>query len=314
MKNLIITADDYGVFPSINQGVKEAIERAKVNSVACLANYAESVKNVKELIAEFGDKIDIGCHLSISSGRPLVVNNNPTFTRGVYFRDFSELDIDGIEKQAQELRKELEAQVQVFLDNGIAVKHLSCHHNTLTTVGGLFKVYLEVAARFGIPMRSVNTQPDKKDARYRFVLELLLMDNVPLKKLKEIRLFRKTIKQVLESYPEIKTPAILETRHYGPIPLIDVWEIGVEKRKREKHEELRNFLLEFIKGDATTAELMVHLISYQDYLSGIDDEIDYPGINTKYFDSRQIELRSILEFDFMSYQEAIRMGSWRDVG
>ena len=49
MKNLIITADDYGVFPSINQGVKEAILNGKVNSVACLANYKDSVKNVKSL-------------------------------------------------------------------------------------------------------------------------------------------------------------------------------------------------------------------------------------------------------------------------
>ena len=173
MKNLIVTADDYGVFPSINNGVKEAIRKGKVNSVACFSNHKDSVKNVNELLDEFGNKVDIGCHFTLSSGEPLIVKNNEAFTHGKNFNDFSNLDIDGILKQPNELKKELIAQVQVFMDHQIPVTHLSCHCNTLTTVKGLFKTYLEVAALFKIPMRSVNIQPDKKDNSYRMALNLM---------------------------------------------------------------------------------------------------------------------------------------------
>jgi len=310
MKQLIVTADDYGVFPSINEGVKLAIRRGNLNSAACFSNHSHSVKHIRELTDEFGNTVDIGCHLTISSGRPLHVAGNPAFTRGDYFRDFSELDIDAILKQPEELKKELVAQIQVLLDNGIAVNHLSCHHNTLTTVRGLMQVYLEVAAQFNLPMRSVNIQPEKKDSNYRLVLDLLLADNVPVKTLKEINRFKKEIAQMVRDFGTVKTPDWLESSHYGPLPLIDVWENGVERRKREKHADLDKFIKGFLNSTSNCAELMLHLIQYQDHLSGLDDAVDYPGVNTKYFDSRQIELRSILDFNFGAYQ-GLTMGSWK---
>ena len=54
---------------------------------------------------------------------------------------------------------------------------------------------------------------------------------------------------------------------------------------------------------------MVHLVNYQDYLSGLDEDIDYTGVNTKYFDSRQIEQKSILEFDY-TIAPNISLGGW----
>ena len=312
MKNLIVTADDYGVFPSINEGVKEAIRNGKVNSVACLTNYVDSVKNAKELINEFGDKVDIGCHFTLSSGQPLIVKNNSAFTNGGYFHDFSNFDINAIETQLDELKKELIAQVEVFKDNQVPVNHLSCHCNTLTTVKSLMQVYLDVAAKFKIPMRSVNIQPESKDSSYRLVLDILLADNVPLKKLKELKNFKKEIKQVVADYALVKTPGLLESRHYGPLPMIIITDFAVDRRKNQKHADLKRFLKEFEKSEHTNAELMLHLINYQDYLSGVDEEIDYPGINSKYFDSRQIEQKSILEFDF-SVSPNITLGRWNNV-
>lgn len=312
MKNLIVTADDYGVYPSINQGVKEAIRNGKVNSVACFSNYTDSVKNVKELMDEFGSKVDIGCHFTLSSGQPLIVKNNDAFTNGNYFKDFSDFSIDRVLGQTEELKKELIAQVQVFKDNQIPVNHLSCHCNTLTTVKGLLQVYLDVAAMFKIPMRSVNIQPEKKDSSYRLVLNLLLADNVPAKTLKEIRNFRKEINQFVADYNLVKTPGLLESRHYGPLPMAIITDPRIDRRKNEKHADLRKFLKEYEASEYTNAELMLHLVNYQDYLSGVDEDIDYSGVNTKYFDSRQIEQKSILEFDF-SVNPNITLGGWRNV-
>jgi len=159
MKKLIVTADDFGVFPSVNQGIKEAILDGKVNSVACISNYKDSVKNAKDLLNEVVNKTDIGVHLTISSGKPLVLNSNSSFIHNGYFKPFGELDIDDIEKQLPELKRELIAQVEVLKDSNVPVNHISCHHNTLTTTKALFQTYLEVANKFNFPMRSVNLIP-----------------------------------------------------------------------------------------------------------------------------------------------------------
>ena len=121
MNKLIITADDFGVFPSINQAVKTAVLQGKVNSVACIANYKDSVKNVKQLINAVGNKAEIGCHLTITSGTPLTITQHEFFCKGQFFNSFGNLNIDGLEKETDLLEKELKAQIETFLDNGIAI-------------------------------------------------------------------------------------------------------------------------------------------------------------------------------------------------
>ncbi len=314
MKNLIVTADDYGVFPSVNQGVKDAIRNNKVNSVACIPNYKDSVKNVKELIAEFGAKADIGCHLTISSGEALTVQNHEAFCYGNTFRPFSNLNIDAIEEVPELLEKELKAQVQVFLDNGIPISNLSCHHTTLTTTAGLFKVYLKVANEFKLPIRSVNISPAAKDCTYRNILNLMLIRYVPMRKLKEMRKFGKEINEFLNMYEaKILTPNLLESSHYGPIPQAGFLDIAAPIEIKQKHKNLRSFFKDFVADEnKTSAELMVHLISEDLNLLEQDDAIDYPGIDQNYFDSRMLEYRSLNAFDFSAYPE-VKMGFWKEL-
>ena len=314
MKNLIITADDFGVFPSINQGVKEAVLAGKVNSVAALSNHSDSVTNVKELISEVGNKAEIGCHLTISSGKPLTIQNNNAFMTGNYFKSFGELKVTAIEKQTEELEKELTAQVQLFLDSGIPITNLSCHHSTLSFTQGLFDVYLKIAEKFNLPIRSINVIPEKKDNTYRTVLELMLWDDLPNSKLAEIKRFGKEITHYLKhNRPMIKTPGALESRHYGPMPLVDIWDVSIPRRVKQKHKDIINFIEEFKTSEFMAAELMLHLIKDDIYLYELDEEIDYPGINKKYFDSRKVEFESIKSFDFNQYSSIIKTGSWKEL-
>ncbi|MBA2611001.1 MAG: ChbG/HpnK family deacetylase [Bacteroidetes bacterium] len=313
MKNLIVTADDFGVFPSINQGVKDAIRNNKVNSVACIANYKDSVKNVKELIAEFGTKADIGCHLTISSGNALTVQNNDAFCYGNTFRPFSNLNINAIEAVPKLLEKELKAQVQVFLDNGIPVSNLSCHHTTLTTTAGLFKVYLKVAEDLKLPIRSINLSPGGKDCTFRTVLDIMLLRYVPLKKLREVRKFGREINNYYSNFEiKILAPNILECSHYGPIPQSGFLDAAAKLEINHKHKRLNRFFKNFIANDKNCAELMVHLISDDLNLLEQDDGIDYPGIDQNYFDSRVLEYKSLNSYDLTQYPN-VRMGFWREL-
>ena len=77
MKKLIITTDDYGVIPSINSAIIEAINKNKVNSVAAFSNYDGSrkyksaVANAKILLDKTNGNVDLGCHVTITSGKPI---------------------------------------------------------------------------------------------------------------------------------------------------------------------------------------------------------------------------------------------------
>ncbi len=313
MKNLIVTADDYGVFPSINDGVKKSVLNGKVNSVACIANYKDSVKNVKDLINDVGNKAEIGCHLTISSGQALTVKGHDAFCYGDNFRPFSSLNIDAIEKVPDLLEKELKAQVQTFLDSGIAVTNLSCHHTTLTTTAGLFKVYLKVAEDLKLPIRSVNLSPSGKDCTFRTILDLMLVRYLPLKKLKEVKKFGKDINEYYSNFEvKILAPNILECSHYGPIPQAGFLDAFAKLEVNHKHKKLDSFFKDFISNDKTCSELMVHLITNDINLLATDDGIDYPGIDQNYFDSRALEFRSLNSYDLAQYPE-VRMGLWKDL-
>ncbi len=312
MKNLIVTADDFGVFPSINQGIKESVLSGKVNSVAAISNYIDSVKNLKALINEVGEKADIGCHLTISSGKPLTIQNNDVFVSGSYFTPFSKLRIDAAEKQSKILEKELKAQVEVFIDSGINIKHLSCHHSILTATKGLFKVYLEVTEHFKLPMRSVNIIPRRADRVYRSYLQLALLYKVPVSKLKEMMSFGNEISEFLKvNKPHIKTPAVVDSGHYGP--WINIWDLGLPKKIKNKHSHLSDFLNEFLTKDYAYAELMLHLSKKDSSLNKQDREIDYPGISQDYFESRNAEFHSINTFDFEKYSEKIKLADWKNL-
>lgn len=314
MKKLIITADDYGVYRSIDEGIMEAVKQGKVNSVACLVNHSGSIASIKNLYNEYGDRIDIGCHLTITSGKPITDNLGDEFLYKGNFRPFGELDIDAIEAKPQELKRELTAQVQTLLDNGIPIKHLSCHHNSLTTTRPLFEVYRQVAEQFGIPMRSVNIIPTKKDSHFRLALKLMLYDNVPARKLREMRRFGKRIYSICQKeYNQLRMPGVLETRHYGPLPFVEVWEAGSARRVARKHRDISKFIKELSGFDCNVGEMVVHLINYTSYLSGVDDEISYPGINERYFDSRNLEYQSLLGYDFNKHKLAITFGRWVDL-
>lgn len=314
MKKLIITADDFGIFPSINEGVKESVLLRKVNSVAAISNYKDSVKNVKELIETAGDKIEIGCHLTISSGKPILGFQHEAFTSAGYFRTFDNLKITQLEKNTELLEKELKAQVLTFIDSGIKVSNLSCHHTTLTFTPKLFNVYTKVAESFNFPMRSVDIIPFGKDNTYRSILQFLLLGNVPVTKLKEIKRFGTRITDHLKNEaPQIKTPSVLDSRHYGPAPFVEIMNFRVKELVRKKQSDISDFLEEFISHNYESAELMLHLIKDEINLREKDNEIDYPGISQKYFDSRNIEFLSINSFNFDPYLKRIEMGSWRDL-
>ncbi|MBL4755257.1 MAG: ChbG/HpnK family deacetylase [Flavobacteriales bacterium] len=307
MKKLIVTADDYGVFPSIDKGIISAVLANKVNSVAAFTNYKDSVANTLHLLEVTNGEVEVGCHLTITSGKPITNDKAKSLCKNGYFRQFNEFRR---EMDPAGLKSELNAQIKVFQDANIKLHHLTCHHNSLSLFPEYFEVYLEVARKHKLPIRSNNIHPPQHHSMYLQVLCYMLLDDLKLKDRKEIVTFGQEINTYFAKQANgVKSPDILESRHYGPIPMFSITKGQIAKKVRKKHSALDALFKSYVESNTySSMELMLHLA--QDEIPGFNEyeEIDYPGINRRYFDSRIVEFKSIMNYDLAKAE--VEMISW----
>lgn len=68
---LIICADDFGISPSVSNGILELLSKKRLTAVSCMVNYDKYITyQVKDLL-NFKSNCDIGLHLNLTSGKPL---------------------------------------------------------------------------------------------------------------------------------------------------------------------------------------------------------------------------------------------------
>jgi len=289
-KKVIVTTDDYGVNPNVNNAIIDAVNAGKVNSIAALPNYdgmtikrkkkyRTSAENAKRLLDKTNGKGEIGCHLTLTSGRPITKAKSMVDKDG-YFRGIYEFRRT---IKPKELREELNAQVKVFTEADIPLTHLSCHHNALTFFPELYKEYLKVCKDYKLAIRSANSRPRKSMNKFLSFLKIKLMDDMKKRDRKEIKRFSKKAPNqffVENIQGKFKTTSFHDSGHYGPIPGAPILE----------------FILHIAKNKLESPN------KYKD--------IDYPGVDLKYFDSRYLEYKSIMEFDFSKHPN-IELASWK---
>ncbi len=152
MKQLIITADDFG----FSSGVNRAIEQGWKNGLLTVASimpgapaFAEAVK-----ISRRNPGLQVGLHLTLVQGRsvlppaeiPALVDADGNFSThpvraGIrYFLD------RGLYCQ---LKREIEAQIKKVLDAGIALSHIDGHLN-IHLHPTVLRILVELMPRYGI--------------------------------------------------------------------------------------------------------------------------------------------------------------------
>ncbi len=155
-RKLIITADDYGYTDLIDQAILGAARAGRITAVSAFANYAfNELKTKIKLLRDEVPNIPIGLHLSITSGSPLThATSLMKKVKGKWqFKEPKEIVLKDID--LDEARTELVAQVVQMRQalNG-KIDHLSCHHNILYLMPGLFSLLLEIAKDEGIQLRT----------------------------------------------------------------------------------------------------------------------------------------------------------------
>jgi predicted glycoside hydrolase/deacetylase ChbG (UPF0249 family) len=149
MKWLIVNADDFGISERRNQGILEAHRKGIVTSASLLAYGAAFAGAVK--MARATPSLDIGLHLNLSEGEPLVLGHRTLV--GPDGRFFGKEEARrraraGLFDPA-EVEKETEAQIDQLRQAAIKVTHLDGHQH-IHIFGNLPAAIARTAARLGV--------------------------------------------------------------------------------------------------------------------------------------------------------------------
>ena len=147
---LIVNADDYGMSRGVSEGIRVAHREGIVTSASAIMTTECATE---ELLAarEEAPSLAFGVHLSMSCGRPVLP---PGKVRSLVSSDGSFLAAHAVRNvNLEELRQELRAQVEKFLETGVRLTHLNSHQCLLERDMAFFAEELDLADEFGVAVR-----------------------------------------------------------------------------------------------------------------------------------------------------------------
>ncbi len=154
-RKLIVNADDFGLTPGVSAGILYAHAHGVVTSTTVMVN-TEFANEALQAAKQF-PALGIGLHFVLDAGRPLspspesLVDENGVFLRG------KEL-IASAEKQ--DVKEELQAQLQFLFDQGIEVTHIDSHHHMHLHIPCALEAVMEVAKEHRLPIRTFSEMRD----------------------------------------------------------------------------------------------------------------------------------------------------------
>lgn len=157
----VFHADDFGETEEITRGIIRAIEGGILKSTTILANMPASELGVTKA-GELAEQASFGVHINLCEGRPLTSGASLVDETGRFWtkRVVARKALTG-SLNTDELRREVEAQVEFVASRGIAVSHLDGHKH-LHMLPGVREAVIEAARRFGIERVRVMAEGAKR--------------------------------------------------------------------------------------------------------------------------------------------------------
>lgn len=136
MRRLIVNADDFGLTSGVNRAIIESNRLGIVTSATLMAN-AKATESAIDLARAQPD-LKTGCHVVLIDGVPLAANlsslteNSPPENSQHFRTSLKQFALAAIRKQiaAEEIQREVEAQIRKIQSSGITVTHVDSHKHT----------------------------------------------------------------------------------------------------------------------------------------------------------------------------------------
>ncbi len=161
MKQVIFTADDFGLCTEVN----EAVERAHTGGVLSAASLMVAAPAALDAIARAKrlPSLKVGLHLTLVDGRPrLPPSEIPSLVdaRGLFSADLVAAGMRWFFSPAarRDLKKEIRAQFEAFRDTGLALDHVNAHNHMHLhpTVLGMI---IDLTSAFGVTAVRLPAEP-----------------------------------------------------------------------------------------------------------------------------------------------------------
>lgn len=296
-KYILVTADDYGIYDEIDNGVEWALKNGWINSVAVLVNNDE-LENESRLVRlrdflernHLTDRVHVGLHFTIASGKPLSKKLRYLTNSNGFFKHFW-LIHDGYRKghYLEEVGKEFELQLEKFKKVFGTPDHITSHFDVLSYNEAFLNLTLKRAHLLSTSMRSLNYIPYGKR---------IGMDIITTADIMSARETERCIKKYeLANQTIISVPDSSIVDHYGPPGFIPVW--NYYRRSRKKQEDVSKWIDDFKTDDTQTTEIVYHLIQHEAisqraFVRKFREKYnEYPGLHPNYFDGRVAEMMSL---------------------
>lgn len=150
MQKIIFNADDLGWSKGVNEGIVYCYHNGVVNS-ASLMTTTSYFEDAVQLIEEH-KLYNIGIHINLTEGRPLIKNHQTLVDAGGnFFRNLS----DGRNVDMKEVYLEIEAQYQKAVNAGIAINHIDSHHH-IHMSESLRRIFTKFSKTHKLPIRKIH--------------------------------------------------------------------------------------------------------------------------------------------------------------
>jgi len=155
LKRLIVTADDFGLSPAVNQAIEQAFTQGILTTTSLMVG-AASVEDAVER-AQRNPRLRVGLHVAVTRARavlpataiPDLVDAGGNLPRQLFQAGVRFFFLPRIRKQ---LELEITAQFEAFKSYGLRLDHVNAH-NHLHLHPTIFALILKIGRRYG--MRSV---------------------------------------------------------------------------------------------------------------------------------------------------------------
>lgn len=175
-KYLIVNADDFGLTPSVCEGILDAHEKGIVSSTTSFVNRKISKTTLKH--AKLFKNLGIGIHLNITTGAPLTASSKikSLMDKTGQFRKLFPQNLYKV--KPVEIWTEWLGQIKEFERIwGRLPTHLDSHHH-VHAYPKIWKIFWRMAKKFQVPFRLPRNQFVKSLRQEAGQQKILLVDRV----------------------------------------------------------------------------------------------------------------------------------------
>lgn len=147
---LIINADDMGMTKGTNRAIIKAFDVGRVTHTSLMTNLDHTAEAITSIQAR--PNLSIGIHLNLTYGKPIINSSLYCDENGYFNLNYIDLVLKSITNKIflKVIKKELEAQITVAINNNIKITHLDSHRH-IHMIPSIYKIVYKLSEKYNIP-------------------------------------------------------------------------------------------------------------------------------------------------------------------